>query len=298
MQLELAEPAAAEPKELVQSPWRLAVRHFARNPLAVAGLVFIAFVTLMALFAPVIAPYKFDAIDLFNIKAPPSAQHWLGTDELGRDELTRLLYGARVSLSVGLLATLLSTLIGLVVGAVSGYFGGWIDTILMRFVEAMLSFPSLFLLIILASLIPTGIDVKAMVLILGLFGWMGLARLIRAEFLAIKQKEYAEAAVALGVPTWRIMLRHFLPNALGVIIVSMTLGVGGNILSESALSFLGVGIQPPTASWGNMLTNAQDYVWNAPWLAVWPGLAIFLTVLAFNFVGDGLRDAFDPHSKR
>jgi peptide/nickel transport system permease protein len=248
-----------------------------------------------AVFTPLIAPYKPTAIDLFDVQAPPTQEHLLGTDELGRDALTRLMYGSQISLSVGLVATVISTLVGVALGAVAGYYGGTIDNLIMRFVDVMLSFPTLFLLIILAAYFKT--TVLGVMLIIGLTGWMGVARLVRGEFLSLKEKEFTEAARALGIGDRRIIFRHIMPNALAPVTVAATLNVGYAIIYESALSFLGVGIQPPAASWGNMLTNAQDYIWNAPWLAFWPGLMIFLVVLAFNFVGDGLRDALDPRLK-
>ncbi|HHW14892.1 MAG TPA: ABC transporter permease, partial [Firmicutes bacterium] len=203
--------------------------------------------------------------------------------------------GARVSILVGLVSEAISTAIGITVGAIAGYYGGIVDNLLMRFVDVMLSFPTLFLLIILAAYFKT--TVLGVMIIIGLTGWMSVARLVRGEFLSLKEKEFTEAARALGVRDARIMFRHILPNAMAPVIVASTLGVGYSIIYESSLSFLGVGIQPPAASWGNMLTNAQDYIWNAPWLAIWPGFMIFITVLAFNFVGDGLRDALDPRLK-
>ncbi|MGE5507277.1 MAG: oligopeptide ABC transporter permease [Chitinophagales bacterium] len=287
--------AASPGRVRIDSPWRQVSRRFRKNALAMIGLVMLTILCAAALLAPIIAPYKPTAIDLYNVQAAPSKDHLLGTDELGRDALTRLLYGSRVSISVGLLATALSTAIGVVVGAVAGYYGGLVDNLLMRFVDVMLSFPTLFLLIILAAYFKT--TVLGVMVIIGLTGWMSVARLVRGEFLSLKEKEFTEAARALGFSDARIIFRHILPNAMAPVIVSATLNVGYAIIYESALSFLGVGIQPPAASWGNMLTNAQDYIWNAPWLAIWPGAMIFLTVLAFNFIGDGLRDALDPRLK-
>jgi peptide/nickel transport system permease protein len=270
-------------------------RRFKKNRLALVGLAMLVVLCGLALLAPWIAPYKPTAIDLFNTQVAPSRDHLLGTDELGRDALTRMMYGARVSLSVGLAATGISTLVGVALGAIAGYYGGLVDNLIMRFVDVMLSFPTLFLLIILAAYFKT--TVPSVMAIIGLTGWMGVARLVRGEFLSLKEKEFTEAARALGVRDGRIIFRHILPNAMAPVIVSAILNVGYAIIYESALSFLGVGIQPPAASWGNMLTNAQDYIWNSPWLAIWPGFMIFLTVLAFNFVGDGLRDALDPRLK-
>lgn len=290
---------AATPEQAVgqgETLLKQIIRRFLRNKLAVAGLIVIVGLIGIALFADWISPYEPTDLDLFNINGAPSAQHWMGTDELGRDELSRVIHATRVSLSVGLAAMGISVIVGTFVGALAGHFGGWIDNLLMRFVDVMLSFPTIFLLIIMAARFrPT---VVGMITIIGLTSWMGVSRLVRGEFLALKNREFTEAARALGVRDGRLILRHLLPNSLSPIIVAATLGVGGAILSESALSYLGIGIQPPIASWGNMLTNAQDYVINAPWLAFYPGFMIFITVLAFNFVGDGLRDALDPKQKR
>lgn len=290
-----ARPVAVGRREEVDSPWRQARRRFVKNRLAVAGLVVLAMLYIVAALAPVIAPYKPYDIDLFNLKAPPSREHLLGTDELGRDVLTRLLYGARISLTVGLGAEAVAMVIGVTLGSVAAFYGGLVDNLIMRFVDVMLSFPTLFLLIILAAFFKT--TVFGIILIVAMGEWETLARLVRGSVLSLKEQEFCEAARALGCPDHRIILRHLLPNAAAPLIVAGTLGIGIAILVESALSFLGVGIQPPVASWGNMLTNAQDYVFNAPWLAVWPGFMIFITVLCFNFVGDGLRDALDPKLK-
>jgi peptide/nickel transport system permease protein len=239
---------------------------------------------------------------------PPSAQHPLGTDELGRDLLCRLLYGGQVSLAVGLIAAVFSAIIGTAIGLVAGYAGGLADRVLMRVNDAVIALPLLPLLIVLAAVdlgklglppeIATSENVSLyrIVVIVSLFGWNTVARLVRAETLALRQREFVRAAVALGTTPRSIMWRHILPNAVSPIIVATTLSVGQIILFESTLSFLGLGIQPPTASWGNMLTNAQEVIWSAPELAVWPGLLIFLTVIAFNFLGDGLQDALDPRA--
>lgn len=285
-----------ETEVVVDSPWRQARKRFFRNKLAVFGLVVIILLITISILTPWIAPYDPAAIDLFNIQAPPSSDYWLGTDELGRDVLTRLMYGSRITLSVGIVAMVISVSVGSVMGAIAGYYGGVIDNIIMRFVDIMLSFPTLFLLIIMAAYVET--TVFGVMLIIGLTSWMTVARLVRGEFLSLKEKEFIEASRALGVGDLRTIFRHLLPNAVGPITVASTLGVGYAILYEAALSFLGVGIQPPTPSWGNMLSNAQADINTAPWLAIWPGLCIFLTVLCFNFVGDGLRDALDPKLKQ
>ncbi len=287
--------AVSEAEAVVDSPWRQARRRFFRNKLAVIGLVVITILVSISILTPWIAPYNPEDIDLFNIQSPPNGEFWLGTDELGRDVLTRLMYGSRITLSVGIVAMLISIGVGSVLGALAGYYGGRIDNIIMRFVDIMLSFPTLFLLIIMAAYVET--TVFGVMLIIGLTSWMTVARLVRGEFLSLKEKEFIEASRALGVKDLRTIFRHLLPNAMGPITVASTLGVGYAILYEASLSFLGVGIQPPTPSWGNMLSNAQADISIAPWLAIWPGVCIFITVLCFNFIGDGLRDALDPKMK-
>ena len=293
-----AEDVAEGPDGAVQageSLWRLATRRFFRNPWAVGGLVVLLFFVGVAVAAPWLAPYPPDQIDLLNVDAPPSPQHWLGTDDIGRDILSRLIYGSRVSLLVGFSVAAGTVLLGSLVGAVAGYFGGWVDTVLMRLIDVMLSFPALFLNILVLAIF--GTDFKYLILILVLTSWMGVARLVRGQFLQLREMQYVEAARAIGTPAWEIMIHHLLRNATAPIIVHATLTVGGAILAESALSFLGLGVQPPQTSWGQMLNNAQQYMLTNPMRAVYPGACIFLTVLAVNFVGDGIRDAFDPRQK-
>jgi peptide/nickel transport system permease protein len=214
---------------------------------------------------------------------------------LGHDVLTRLLYAGRISLTVGFSAAVASAVVGTLVGGLAGFYGGRLDNILMRFTDIMFSLPDLPILIILSRYM--GGSVLGIILVLSVFAWMGTARLVRGELLKLRTQDFTEAARAIGASDSRILLRHLIPNSLAPVIVAATLTVGGAILSEAALSFLGIGIQPPTPSWGNMLQNAQDFIWNTPWLAIWPGAMIFLTVLCFNFLGDGLRDALDPRLK-
>ncbi|HEY8393889.1 MAG TPA: oligopeptide ABC transporter permease [Thermaerobacter sp.] len=277
------------------TPWREAWRRFFRNPLAVAGLLVLLLFVGVAVAAPWIAPYPPEQIDLLNVDAPPSPQHPLGTDSIGRDIFSRLIYGSRVSLLVGFTVAAGAVVIGVVVGAIAGYFGGWVDTVLMRIIDVMLSFPVLFLNILVLAIF--GGHFRYLILVLVLTSWMGVARLVRGQFLQLREMQYVEAARAIGTPAWEIMFNHLLRNSTAPIIVNATLMVGGAILAESALSFLGLGVQPPQTSWGQMLNNAQQYMLTNPMLAVYPGACIFLTVLAVNFVGDGLRDAFDPRHR-
>lgn len=296
---------------LSQSPWRRMGRRFLRHHLAVASLVVLVLLALASLAAPLVERalgINANAADLLLRLEPPSAAHPLGTDELGRDLLCRLFYGGRISLAVGLIAAVFSAIIGTAVGLVAGYAGGAVDRVLMRINDAVIALPLLPLLIVLAAIdleklgLPPAItqsenvSLYRIVFIIALFGWNTVARLVRAETLALRQREFVRAAVALGTTPRGIMWRHILPNAVSPIIVATTLSIGQIILFESTLSFLGLGIQPPTASWGNMLTNAQEVIWSAPELAVWPGLLIFVTVMAFNFLGDGLQDALDPRA--
>lgn len=268
------------------------LRAFVRNRMAVQGLVLLTLVVLGAILGPVLSPYDTVGQNISERLQGPSLGHPMGTDELGRDTLTRVLAGGRVSLAVGALATVVALLLGVLVGGLAGFFRGWLDNILMRLVDLMLSLPDLFLLILASALF--GPSFLTIVVIVGLVRWMNVARLTRASFLALREREFVEAARALGVRRWRIATRHLLPNSMSPIIVAGTLGVASAILAESTLSFLGLGLQPPTASWGSMLKDAQAQVFTAPWLAVFPGLMVFVTVLAINMVGDGLRDALDP----
>ncbi|CAM3701094.1 ABC transporter permease [Cohnella lubricantis] len=271
-------------------------KKFSSNKLAVVGLIVLVFFVLVAALAPWLTPYKPDRIDMMfpNLK-PGTGNHLLGTDELGRDIFARLLFSSRVSLLVGFSVAVATVMIGTFIGAVSGYFGGWADTIFMRLVDVMNSIPLLFLnILVLAIFDPKFIY---MILILTFTGWMGVARLVRGSYLQLREMQYVEAAQAIGVSSWGIIIRHLLRNATAPIIVNATLMVGSAILSESALSYLGMGVQPPQTSWGQMLSNAQEFMLIDPLQAVYPGLCILIVVLAVNFIGDGLRDAMDPRKK-
>lgn len=273
---------------------RLFCEKFFKNKLAVAGSVILLIIIFSAIFAPVIAPYAPEHQDLLKRLQPPSAEHFMGTDKFGRDIFSRVLYGARVSLLVGFVSVVGAITIGTVVGAVAGYFKGFVDSLLMRFVDVVLSIPDIFLLITLVTIFKPGID--KLILIFALTGWTTTARLIRSEFLSLRTREFVLAARTIGTKNHVIIFSHILPNCIGPIIVSATLKVGSVILAESTLSYLGFGIQPPTASWGNMLQDAQNFsiMVQAWWYPLFPGLLILLTVLCFNFLGDGLRDALDP----
>ncbi len=264
------------------------------NPLSKAGFIIIVGVFLLAMFAPLIAPYDPDNINVKAILLGPSLQHWMGTDGLGRDVLSRMLYGGRISLLVGLVAVGISTAIGILLGAIAGYYRGWIDTLIMRLVDVMLSIPSFFLILaVIAFLSPSIINVM---IVIGLTSWMGVTRLVRAEFLSLNGREFVMASRTLGAKDARLIFMHLLPNSLTPIIVSSVLGVAGAVLMESGLSFLGLGVQAPQASWGNILTDGKDYIQFAWWLSLFPGLAILITVLGYNLLGEGLRDALDPRS--
>lgn len=265
-----------------------------RNRLAMAGGIIVLLLLLLSIFAPVLAPQNPNEINAWQVLSPPSWQHWFGTDELGRDVFSRVLFGARISLKVGLVAIGIAVLLGSVVGLVAGYYGGWVDTVLMRLVDIMLCFPAFFLILAIITFLEPSI--WYIMAVIGLTGWMGVARLVRAETLIIREMDYITAARCSGASDVRIILRHILPNALSPVLVAATLGVAGAILTESALSFLGIGVQPPTPSWGNILTSGKDYIEFAWWLSLFPGLAILITVLAYNLLGEGIRDALDPRT--
>jgi peptide/nickel transport system permease protein len=276
-------------------------RRFRRHPGAVGGMIVFSLLVLAILCAP-LSPYDPNASDMAFRFMPPSWQHPMGTDGLGRDLLTRILFGGRISFAVGLLVVLITLSIGVTVGAAAGYFGGWVDSVLMRITDAALSMPSLLVLILLsASLreVQSGFfeknNVLIIALVIGLLSWMTFARLVRAVFLTLREMDYVTASRSLGASSLYLITRHILPNAIGPIIVEATLELGYAIIEESGLSFLGFGIQPPTPSWGNLLGNAQENLTKYPWLAIFPGLMIFLAIISVNYIGDGLRDAFDPY---
>lgn len=267
-----------------------------RNTLLLLGLVIVGFMSLVALCAPWLAPYDPTALNLKAILLPPSAAHPLGTDALGRDVLSRLMYGARVSLWVGFVSVGIAVVIGLALGLAAGYFRGMVDEVIMRGVDVMLCFPSFFLILAVVAFLEPSL-VLIMVTI-GLTSWMGVARLVRAETLTLRERDFVLAARLAGVKPVAIMLIHILPNALAPVLVSATLGVAGAILIESSLSFLGLGVQPPEASWGNMLMEGKDVLEIAPWMSLYPGLAILITVLGYNLLGESLRDYLDPRLRR
>ena len=289
----VAVPVTAAPVARDRGQWRLALERFAQHRPAVAGLIVLSALAILSAAAPLVSPYDAERTQLLLIFEPPSVAHPMGTDSLGRDLATRILYGGRVSLAVGMLAVAVAVTVGTLAGVLSGYYGRWLDTVIMRFVDLMYSIPSLFLLILLGVYF-RGLSVLAIIVVLGLLRWMTTARLVRAQFLSLKQREFVEAARSIGARDGRIIFRHILPNTLAPIIVAATLGVASAIILESTLSFLGLGIQPPTPSWGNMLKDATRDMERAPWTAIFPGVFIFLAVVSINFIGDGLRDALDP----
>ncbi len=271
-------------------------RTFRRNRLAVVGGVIVACLVVVAVLAPVLSPWDPHRPDVKNILAPPSVAHPLGTDQLGRDVLSRMLYGARVSLSVGFVSVGIATVIGLMLGAAAGYHGGTIDGAVMRVVDLMLVFPSFFLLLaVLAFIRPSIWSIMA---VIGATGWMRVARLVRAEFLTLKEREFVVWSQSIGASAFRVIWRHILPNAIAPVLVAMTLGIPAAILTESGLSFLGLGVQPPYATWGNILNEGKDAIEIAWWLSFYPGLAILVTVLSYNLLGEGIRDALDPRLRQ
>jgi peptide/nickel transport system permease protein len=282
-------------ESLASKSWK----QFRRHPGAIAGTIVLGLIVLAVVLAPLM-PYDPETSDLEARAEPPSLRHPMGTDHIGRDMMTRVLYGGRISLTIGVLAVAISLLIGTTIGSLAGFYGGAVDNVLMRTTDFFRSFPSLFVLILLSALLrETNLklmknSVVMIVVVIGILSWMLVARVVRACFLSLREKEFVMAARAVGAGGGRIMLRHMLPNALGPVIVEATLEVGYAILTESGLSFLGFGVQPPTATWGNMLANAQERMVKYPWMALFPGLMICLTTISINYIGDGLRDALDP----
>ena len=272
------------------------LRRMARqNKLAAFSAVLIALVLLLAVFAPLVAPYGEAEQDMLARLQPPSAAHWFGTDELGRDVLSRILYGSRLSLAIGILPSVISLVIGIVLGLLAGYFGGWADYVIMRLADVMLSVPSLLLAMVVMYTL--GSSTVNLFVALSMVGWASVARVVRSQTLSLKESEYVEAAQSIGVSRFNIMRRHILPNCVPSLIVLFTLNVPAAILSESSLSFLGIGAQPPAASWGLMVNQSKQFLFTQPWLALAPCVAIMVVVLAFNFLGDGLRDVLDPYMK-
>ncbi|MEB3198718.1 MAG: ABC transporter permease [Candidatus Sericytochromatia bacterium] len=292
-------PADVAPTEAY---WAGVWRRFRKHKLALAGLIALVSLVLACWGGPWLLPYGFDDLDLDHAKEAFSWAHPLGTDELGQDTLVRLLIAGRTSLTVGLAAALFGVVVGSALGALAGYYGKWMDGLVMRTADVMLAVPVLMLMMVLSTFLKSmnfpGGQIGIIIFILGMTGWMTVSRLVRGEFLTLREQEFIEAAHAQGMQDGRIIVRHMLPNAMAPIFVAATLGVADAIMMESALSFLGFGIQPPVPTWGNMLTNAQQYMIDTPWLAVYPGLLIFLTIVSVNYVGDGLRDALDPKLKR
>jgi peptide/nickel transport system permease protein len=271
---------------------KLIWKRFITNKLAVAGGIVVLILFAVAVGAPLIAPYNPDHIDRRHILEPPGLHHLLGTDDLGRDVLSRMIWGSRISLAVGFVAIGIATVIGMILGAISGYYGGWFDRIIMRFIDIMLSIPTFFLILAVIAFI--GPSIWNIMIVIGLTAWMGVARLVRAEFLSLKEREFVLSARSIGASDFRIIFKHIMINGMSPVFVSAVLGVAGAVLVESALSFLGIGVQPPTPSWGNILTLGKDNIEIAWWLSLYPGLAILITVLSYNLLGEGLRDALDP----
>ena len=270
-------------------------KQFCKDKLAVAGLVTVLLLFAVAFLAPYLSKYSPTAYDLDSVLLAPSGAHWLGTDEEGRDVLARMLYGTRISLSVGFISVFLYVSIGVVLGALAGYFGGWVDIVISRAIEIMICFPTFFLILaVLAFIGPSLVNIMA---VIGLTSWPGIARLVRGEFLKLRRQDFVTAGRTVGAGSMRLIFRHILPNSLAPVLVSATFGIASSILVESSLSFLGFGVQPPTPSWGEILSQSRDFMDIAWWLAIFPGIAIFISITAYNLVGEGLRDAIDPRMK-
>lgn len=288
----------AATESTVIGPWKIVWRRLKRNKLAMLGLIIVTILALAAIFAPFLTPYQRDATDLLNANAKPSSEHLLGTDALGRDIFTRILYGGRISLTVGFVSTGIRITLGIILGGIAGYYGKSVDNVIMRIADVFACLPFLPIAITIVAMLKPSI--YNVMIVIGVLGWPGIARIVRAEILSLREREFMEAATALGISDFRKIVAHLLPNTMASVIVSATIGIAGAILTESSLSFLGLGVAPPTPSWGNMLTDAQNqYVLKHRWWQ-WmpPGLAIFVTVMSLNLLGDGLRDALDPRLKQ
>lgn len=287
-------------EEAIEGPWQLVGKRFKKNGIAVSGLIIFAFMVLMVIIGPLLSPYSPDYMDMKALNIPPNASHWLGTDELGRDYLTRILVGGQISIAVGIFAVSISVVLGALIGGSAGYYGGIVDNLLMRLTEIVSSFPFLPLAITISAVLGVKVSPEnkmyITMMVIGLLGWPGLARMIRGQVLSLRELEFMHAAKALGLSDVRIVIKHLLPNTLAYIIVYATLGMADAIMAESALSFLGLGVTPPTPTWGNMIQYARDLftLKSKPWLWIPPGMCILMAVMSINLIGDGLRDAFDP----
>jgi len=284
------------PIEKGTSLWRDAARRLAKNRMAVFGLIVLSTVTILAIITPWTAPYSYETQDLRLSAAPPSAEHWLGTDYLGRDLLTRILYGGRMSLMVGFAATAVALLVGVLYGATSGFLGGRIDSFMMRVVDILYALP--FTIFVIILMVYFGKNIILLFCAIGAVEWLTMARIVRGQVLSLKKKEFIEATVAMGLPRSRVLLRHIIPNTLGPIIVYTTLTIPNVMLLEAFLSFLGLGVQPPMSSWGLLIRDGADHMEEFPWLLLYPSIALSLTLFSLNFLGDGLRDALDPRSSK
>lgn len=292
-------------KQVMSTPWRMAMKRLKRNKLAIAGLIFLVLMILVCFIGPLFSPYSMNDVDMAAAKQPPSAQHWLGTDDNGRDVLTRLLYGGQISMTVGLAATALEILIGAILGCVAAYYGGAVDFVIMRIVDVILSLPTMPILIMLSALmsdwkVDPSVRVYYLMVILASLGWAGTCRFVRGQVLTVREMDYMSAAESLGIRDYRKIFKHIMPNVIPLIIVMATLAIGDTIIMESTMSFLGVGVLPPMASWGQMVSDGNNLMIFKlrPWLWMPAGFCILLTVLSVNLVGDGLRDALDPKMKR
>jgi ABC-type dipeptide/oligopeptide/nickel transport system permease subunit len=295
--LEVKSVMIMETENLLQSRkprslWRIAWKRLAKNKLALLGLGIVIFFVIVAILAPYITPYPWNEVDLSRALQPPSWKHLLGTDEFGRDIFSRIIYGTRVSLQFAFFAQLISISIGTILGLISGFYGGWVDDLIMRIVEVLFAFP--FLLFVIAVVSTLGPGIQNLYLAVALIGWAGVSRIIRGQVLSLRERDFVAGAIAIGASTWRILFRHILPNALSPLIIEATLGMGGMIMLEAGLSFLGLGVQAPTPSWGSMVQAGLAYLRSCWWYPIAPGVVIMIVVFGFNLLGDGLRDALDP----